>query len=154
MLRYSILFLLLVSCGARKVDIVKNDTKITIDSSSVVKKEEVVTTQNNVIVNTDTDEMEITPIDSTKPVIIGEKKYFNAKIRYKKTKASIVDTTKKEEVKKEVQEVKVVKDKKEKVFNKKIDKKESYSSYWGWLLIILLIILFFYARKRLQNLLP
>ena len=154
MLRYSILFLLLASCGARKVDIAKNDTKITIDSISVVKKEEVVTTQNNVIVNTDTDEMEITPIDSTKPVIIGEKKYFNAKIRYKKTKASIVDTTKKEEVKKEVQEVKVVKDKKEKVFNKKIDKKESYASYWGWLLIILLIILFFYARKRLQNLLP
>lgn len=151
MLRYSFIFLfvLLASCGARKVDIVKNDTKITIDSSSVVKKEDIVTTQNNVVLNTDTDEMEITPIDSTKPVIIGEKKYFNAKIKYKKTKASIVDTTKKEEVKKEVQEVKVVKDKKEKVFNKKIDKKESYASYWGWLLIILLIILFFYARKRL-----
>lgn len=156
MLRYSILFLFvfLASCGSRKVTVEKTDTVVKVDSTSAIKKDEVVVTQNNIVVNTDTDEMEITPIDSTKPVIIGEKKYFNAKIRYKKTKASVVDTTKKEEVKKEVQEVKVVKDKKEKVFKKHIDKKESRSVYWWWLLIILLALLFFYARKRLQNLLP
>lgn len=156
MLRYSILFLFvfLASCGSRKVTVEKTDTVVKVDSTSTIKKDEVVVTQNNIVVNTDTDEMEITPIDSTKPVIIGEKKYFNAKIRYKKTKASIVDTTKKEEVKKEVQEVKVVKDKKEKVFKKNIDKKESRSVYWWWLLIILLALLFFYARKRLQDLLP
>lgn len=156
MLRYSILFLFvfLASCGSRKVTVEKTDTVVKVDSTSTIKKDEVVVTQNNIVVNTDTDEMEITPIDSTKPVIIGEKKYFNAKIRYKKTKASVVDTTKKEEVKKEVQEVKVVKDKKEKVFKKNIDKKESRSVYWWWLLIILLALLFFYARKRLQNLLP
>ena len=156
MLRYSVLFLfiLLSSCGARKVAIEKTDTIVKLDSTSTIKKEEVVVTQNNIVVNTDTDEVEITPIDSTKPVIIGEKKYLNAKIRYKKTKASVVDATKKEEVKNEVQEVKVVKDKKEKIFNKKIDKKESLAVFWWWLLIILLLILFFYARRRLINLLP
>ena len=156
MLRYSFIFLfiLLASCGARKVDVQKTDTVVKVDSTSTIKKEEVIVTQNNVIVNTDTDEMEITPIDSTKPVIIGEKKYFNAKIRYKKTKVAVVDTTKKQEIKKESQEVKLVKDKREKVFNKNVDKKESLTVFLGWLLIILLVALFFYARRRLINLLP
>lgn len=156
MLKYSFIFLfvLLSSCGARKVAIEKTDTVVKIDSISTIKKEEVIVTQNNVIVNTDTDEMEITPIDSTKPVIIGEKKYFNAKIRYKKTKVAVVDTTKKQEIKKESQEVKLVKDKREKVFNKNVDKKESLTVFWWWLLIILLVALFFYARRRLINLLP
>lgn len=156
MLRYSFIFLfvLLASCGARKVDVQKTDTVVKVDSTSVIKKDEVVVTQNNVSINTDIDECEITPIDSTKPVIIGDKKYFNAKIKYKKTKTTSVDTTKKQEVRKEVQEVKLNKDKKEKIFNKKIDKPKAVSSFWGWLLVILLVVLFFYSYKRLQNLLP
>lgn len=156
MLKYSFIFLfaLLASCGARKVDVKKTDTIVKIDSTSNIKKDEVVVTQNNISINTDTDEMEITPIDSTKPVVIGEKKYFNAKIRYKKTKVKLIDTTKKSEVKKEVQEVKVIKNKKEKVFKKDVDKKESLTVFWWWLLIILLVILFFYARNRLLKILP
>jgi hypothetical protein len=156
MLKYSFIFLfaLLASCGARKVDVQKTDTVVKIDSTSTIKKDEVVVTQNNISINTDTDEMEITPIDSTKPVVIGEKKYFNAKIRYKKTKVKLIDTTKKSEVKKEVQEVKVIKNKKEKVFKKDVDKKESLTVFWWWLLIILLVILFFYARNRLLKILP
>lgn len=153
MLKYSFifLFLLLASCGARKVDVQKTDTIVKVDSTSTIKKEEVVVTQNNISINTDTDEMEITPIDSTKPVVIGEKKYFNAKIRYKKTKSLLVDTTKKSEVKKEAQEVKVVKNKKEKVFKKNIDKKESLTVFWWWLLIILLAILIFYTYRKLNK---
>ena len=59
MLKYSFIFLfvLLSSCGARKVAIEKTDTVVKIDSISTIKKEEVIVTQNNVIVNTDTDEM-------------------------------------------------------------------------------------------------
>jgi hypothetical protein len=155
MLRYSFIFLfvLLASCGARKVDVQKTDSVVKVDSTSTIKKEEVVVTQNNISINTDTDEMEITPIDSTKPVVIGEKKYFNAKIRYKKTKVAVVDATKKQEVKKESQEVKVVKDKKEKVFKKHIDKKESHTVFWWWLLIILLVLLFFYTYRKLNKIL-
>lgn len=153
MLRYSLILLiaLLTSCGARKVSVQKTDTIVKTDSSSVVKKEESVVTQNNIVVNTDTDEIEITPIDSTKPVIIGDKKYFNAKIRHKKVKTSVVDTTKKEEEKKEVQEVKVVKEKKEKGFNKKVDKKESFIASWWWLLILLLVLVFFYSYIKLKK---
>ena len=153
MLRYSFIFLfvLLASCGARKVDVQKTDTVVKVDSTSTIKKEEVVVTQNNISINTDTDEVEITPIDSTKPIIIGDKKYFNAKIKTKKTKSSVVDTTKKEEVKKESQEVKLIEDKKEEGFKRKVDKKESYVVFWGWLLIILLVLLFFYALRKLNK---
>lgn len=153
MLKYSsiLIIFLLVSCGSRKVDVQKTDTVVKTDSISVVKKEEVVVTQNNVFVNTDTDEMEITPIDSTKPFMVGEKKYYNAKIRYKKTKVILVDTTKVLESKKESQIVRTIKDKKEKVFKKNIDKKESHSIYWWWLLIILLVIFIFYVYRKLNK---
>lgn len=120
MLKYSFifLFLLLSSCGARKVDVQKTDTVVKIDSTSTIKKEEVVLTQNNVSINTDTDEMEICPVSDTIPMVVNGVTYKNAKIKYKKTKISVVDTTKKQEVRKESQEVKVIKDKKEKVFKR------------------------------------
>lgn len=156
MLKYSFifLFLILASCGARKVDVQKTDTIVKVDSTSTIKKEEVVVTQNNISINTDTDEMEICPISDTIPMVVNGITYKNAKIKYKKTKTSVVDTTKKQEIKKESQEVKLVKDKREKVFNKNVDKKESFTVFWWWLLIILLVALFFYARRRLINLLP
>lgn len=153
MLKYSFifLFLLLASCGARKVDVQKANTEVKVDSTSIFKKEEVATTQNHIIINTETDEIEITPIDFTKPVIVGEKKYFNAKIKYKKTKVAVVDTTKKEQVSKKSQEVKLVKNKKEKIFKKNTDKKESYAVFLWGVLIILLVLLFFYAYKKLNR---
>lgn len=153
MLRYKgiFLFILLSSCGARKVDVQKTDTVVKIDSTSTIKKEEVVLTQNNVSINTDTDEMEICPISDTIPMVVNGIAYKNAKIKYKKTKIAIVDTTKKQEVRKESQEVKVIKDKKEKVFKKNIDKKESLTVFWWWLLILLLVALFFYTYRKLNK---
>ena len=150
------LFLLLVlsSCGSRKVAVEKTESNLKVDSTSTIVKNEVITTNNDIRVNTDTEECEITPIDSTKPVIIGDKKYFNAKIKIKKTKTAAIDTTKKVEKKEEVQQVKVFKDKKEKAFKKQVDRKESHTIYWWWLLILLLVALFFYARNRLLKMLP
>jgi ATP-dependent Zn protease len=153
MLRYSFifLFLFLASCGSRKVAVDKTDAIVKVDSSSNIVKNEVVATNNNITTDICTDEFEVTPIDSTKPVIIGNKKYFNAKIKYKKTKSKTVDTTKKVEKKEEVQQVKVVKDKKEKVYKKQVDRKESHAIYWWWLLILFLVALFFYARRKLMK---
>lgn len=156
MLKYKIIFLfiLLSSCGARKVAVDKVDITTKIDSSSVVEKQEVVVTQNNINITTDTDEVEICPLSDTIPMIVNGITYKGARIKYKKTKTILVDTTKKSEAKKEVQKVKVVKDKKEKVFVKKIDKKESYSIYLWWLLIIFLVGLFFYVKNKLPKILP
>ena len=152
--KFIFLFLILASCGSRRVAIDKIDTVVKVDSTSTIKKDEVVVTQNNVSINTDTDEMEICPISDTIPMVVNGITYKNAKIKYKKTKTAIVDTTKKQEVRKESQEVKVVKDKREKTFKKNVDKKESHSVYWWWLLILLLVALFFYARNRLLKMLP
>lgn len=150
MLRYSFifLFLLLTSCASRKVAVVKNDTKITIDSNSVVKKDEVITTQNNVTLNTDIDEMEICPLSDSIPMVVNGIAYKNAKLKYKKTKVALIDTTKKEEIKKESKKVNVVTNKREKTLEKKIDKK---ANNWWWIWILLLAVLIYYAYKKVNK---
>lgn len=153
MLRYSFIFFvfILTSCGARKVSIDKTDTIVKVDSTSSTKKEQVITTENNVVINNDIEECEITPIDTTKPVVIGDKKYFNAKIKIKKTKYSKTDATKKTEQKKEVQQVKVFKNSNKKTYNKESDKKESRLFYWPWILILILLALYFYVRREIKK---
>lgn len=150
MLKYSFIFLfvLLTSCAARKVDIQKVDTVTKVDSTSVVKKEEVVVTQNNVSVNTDIDEVEVCPLIDTIPMVVNGVTYKNVKLKYKKTKIALVDTTKKEEVKKEDKVVKVVKNKRERILEKKIDKK---TNNWWWLWILLLIALGYYTYKKINR---
>lgn len=153
MLRYKVIFLfiLLSSCGARKVDVQKTDTVVKIDSTSTIKKEEAIVTQNNVVFNTATDEFEICPLSDSLPMVVNGITYKGAKIRYKKSKTTLVDTTKKEEIRKESQDVKVVKEKQEKVFKKNVDRKESIAIVWWWLLIILLVVLFLYTYKKLNK---
>jgi len=138
---------MLLSCGARKVDIDKKDITTKADSTSVVKKDETTVTNNNIVVDTNVDEVEVTPIDTTKPVIIGDKKYYNAKIRYKKTKTKVVDTTKSVSKIKETNDVRVVKNKREKVLDKKVDKKFDYSIFF-WLIIFLIIL---YVSRRVTR---
>jgi hypothetical protein len=138
---------MLVSCGARKVDIDKKDITTKADSTSVVKKDETTVTNNNIVVDTNVDEVEVTPIDTTKPVIIGDKKYYNAKIRYKKTKTKVIDTTKSVSKIKETNDVRVVKNKREKVLDKKVDKKFDYSIFF-WLIIFLIIL---YVSRRVTR---
>ncbi len=147
MLKYSLIFFMLVSCGARKVDIDKKDITTKADSTSVVKKDETTVTNNNIVVDTNVDEVEVTPIDTTKPVIIGDKKYYNAKIRYKKTKTKVIDTTKSVSKIKETNDVRVVKNKREKVLDKKVDKKFDYSIFF-WLIIFLIIL---YVSRRVTR---
>lgn len=150
MFRYSLIFLfvLLASCGARKVDVQKVDIVTKVDSTSVVKKEEAIVTQNNVTVNTDIDEVEICPLSDSIPMVVNGVTYKNAKLKYKKTKVALVDTTKKEEVKKESKEVKVVATKRERTLEKKIDKK---ANNWWWIWILLLAILVYYAYKKINR---
>lgn len=145
---------LLMSCGSRKVNVDKVDLVLKTDSISVVKQEVIATKDNHISIVTDTDEVEIIPIDTTKHIEVDGKKYHNVKIRYKKTKKVLVDTTKTKVSKNNSQIVKTTKDKKEKTFKKDIDKKESHTIYWWWLLIIVLVVVFFYAKNKLNKMLP
>lgn len=153
MKKYILIFfvLLLSSCAARKVNVDKVNTVVKVDSTSVVKQEVVTTQDNHVSIVTDTDELEIIPIDTTKCIEVDGKKYHNVKLRYKKTKKVLVDTTKIKVAEKASIEVKVKKDTSVKSFKKDIDKKANYTIYLWWLLILLLIVLGFYTYKKINR---
>jgi hypothetical protein len=150
-LKYSFIFfvLLFASCGARKVDVQKTETVVKVDSVSTLKKEETTITQNNISINTDIDEIEIIPIDPDKPIFIGEKKFFNAKIKSRKTKKQVVDTTKKENTAKKTKEVALKKKENEEEFKKKVDKKESFLPFLWWILILIAVV--FLGKKALKK---
>ena len=135
----------LISCAARKVDTNKTNVVSKVDSTSVIK-EEVTTEKNNyIVVTTDKDEVEITPIDSAKPIIINDKAYFNAVLRYKKTKVVLVDTSKIKVSKNALKSVTVKKTTNSKTFVKAIDKK---SNYFWWIIIIIATALGIYTYKK------
>jgi hypothetical protein len=114
----------------------------------VERKDSVVVQQNAIIVKEDTDEVEIVPIDTAKPLIIDGKQYFNATVRLKKTRRHVVDTSKVTVSKSEEKKVSVKKEVKEKIFEKKVDKK---ASYFGFLWLLLVLVALWFARKYLPK---
>ena len=144
-------FLILTSCGARKVNIDKVDSVVKTDSVVVTKQELVVTQDNNVSVVTDTDELEISPVSDTIPMVVNGITYKNVKLRYKKTKKVLVDETKIKVSEKVLIKANVKKAVEIKTFKKDIDKKANYTIYFWWLLILLLIVLGFYTYKKINR---
>lgn len=138
MAKHLILLLLsfsLFSCASRKVAINKTQVETHTDSTVVEKKDSVSVQQNAISIKENVDEVEIVPIDSTQPIIIGDKKYYNAILRIKKTRRHVVDTSKITVSQSYDKKVSVKKDLKSKVFDKKVDKKPNY-----WVLLWLLFI--------------
>lgn len=139
---------LLFSCAARKVAVSKTQTEIRTDSVVVEKKDSVSVKQNAIVITDSSVEVEVTPIDTAKPVIIGETKYYNAKVKIRKNKIKLVDTSKIVVTQSAQKQTSVVKDVKEKTFQKKVDKKTNYVAIL-WLLLIL--VLLWFARKYLPK---
>jgi len=89
-----LLSLLLISCGSRKVNksVIENkeETKTEV---AVVDKTETKTNTEIATVSIDTSqtsEIEITPVDNSKPINVNGKSYFNAKITLKNKKSGVV----------------------------------------------------------------
>jgi len=147
---YILAFLLLISCGARKVT--KTETsettkeKTTIDSTS--KTNTII--QNNIL----TDECIIEPIDTNKVIEITDTfgkvtKYKNARLRHKKVNDNSIiniDNTMSKNVLKTSDKVIEVK-------TKEVDKKQFSIStmllqlWWLWLLIIIAFLVY----KKYKN---
>ena len=136
-----LLSFLLLSCASRKVAVTKTEVETHIDSTVVEKKDSVSVQQNAISIKEDIHEVEIVPIDTTKPLVIDGKEYFNATVRLKKTRRHVVDTSKLTVSKSVENTVSVKKDVKEKLFEKKIDKKANYFVFL-WVALFLLALWF------------
>lgn len=138
----------LFSCAARKVAVTKTQTQTYTDSVAVEKKDSVSVKQNAIVITDSSEEIEVTPIDTAKPIIIGETKYYNAKVKVKKVRTRLVDSSTIVVSKSTENQVAVKKEVKAKTFDKKVEKK---ASYFGFLWLILVLVALWFARKYLPK---
>jgi cobalamin biosynthesis Mg chelatase CobN len=141
---YFLSALILVSCGARKVE--KSETEVKTEVTTTVKdtSSKVSETKKREQLFSFTDELEITPIDTTKSIEVvdsnGNKQtYFNAKIKRKQTQVNkSVDTEKKvAENASKVGETKA----KQTVKQQTKETEKTPVSFWNYLWIVLLLLL-------------
>lgn len=143
-MRYLLLLLLITSCASRKVAVVKEESKITIDSTAIVKTDSVATINNNIKTAESLEEFEICPISDSIPMIINGISYKNAVIRYKKSNKTSVDTSNKIVSKNTTKSIRLKKNKTNKLKNKVVDKKINYL----WLLLIPIGMVIYREVKR------
>ena len=141
------LLLLITSCASRKVAILKEDTKITIDSTSVVRIDSTSNVNNNVYISENTEEFEIKPLDTTKAFIYNGKSYFNAVLKHKKSNKVLVDTSKKIVSKNVLKQVSKTKTETKNIKVKSVDKKVNNFVY----LWLLLIPIGMYIYRQIKN---
>ena len=136
--------IVLTSCGSRKVQ--KSETKETEQTEIKTEaKTETNLTDNTKIVDTSSsDEIEISPVSDTIPMVVNGITYKNAKIRRKKTKNNItINKDVKVQHKAQKSELKTVK--RDLIIERKvIDRKQSF---W-WLLWFLLLIPAYYLWRK------
>jgi hypothetical protein len=134
------LSLLVFSCSTKKVAISKSVVDTRTDSVVVQKKDSVVFQQNAISIKEDINEIEIVPIDSTKPVVIEGREYFNATVKIKKNKREVVDTTKTSVAVIDYKQSEVTKEETKQDYEKSVDKKPSVMNM-AWLLLIPVVII-------------
>ena len=142
-----ILFLLITSCASRKVDIHKEEIKTKTDSSSVVRIDSTSTTNNNIKIVENNEELEIKPLVDSLPIVINGKSYFNAILSYKKHNKVLVDTSKKIVSKNVLKQVSKTKEETKNIKEKKVDKKVNNFVY----LWLLLIPIGMYIYRQIKN---
>ncbi len=142
------LSLILFSCSAKKVAISKSLVETRTDSVVVEKKDSIAFKQNAISIKEYIDEIEIVPIDTTKPIVIGGKEYFNAAVKIKKTKFEIVDSTKIAVAVSDYKQTELSKEEDKETYDKSVEKKPSLMNM-AWLLLIPIVILsirFFFKK--------
>lgn len=89
-----LLIIILSSCGTRKVkkSDVKEETKT---EQSTTKANDIESkTETNTVINDESNDVEITPIDTSKAIIINGKTYKNAKVKFVNRKSQTAITKK------------------------------------------------------------
>lgn len=143
-----LLIIFFYSCSTKKVITSKDIIETKVDSSYKEKKDSVSVIQNSIEINEKIFEIQVEPIDVSKPIIIDGIKYENASLKIKKSDKSIVDSTKTIVIESSEENVKLEKE----VSIEKIDssiKKKSNNSVYFWLLLLLFILMVAYKLRRL-----
>ena len=154
-----ILALLLTGCGSRKVAI--NNTEIKKDSIAIteVKVEEEIKVEieekTNVFVFDEAEEIEISPIDTSKVMYVDGKIYENVVIRAKKNKSGILHTNsikasqtqRIDSLSKSI----VVEKERTNIKTKDIDKKAAIDLHIMWWIIFIVIIFFIFRLAKAFN---
>jgi len=143
------------SCASRKVIVDKTDikkdsiveTKVSLISQEIGKKSD----STSIVITNQNDELTITPIDTSKEIIVNGVSYKNVILNVKKNKTNVSYSNKNKasytKSKDSTSTNKVVKTEVTKIKEKKIDKKQNY---WVLILpILLLIILYLLWQNRI-----
>jgi len=145
-----ILSVFATSCSTRKVSRTETKEKETVEVKSVDSSKIVTVTDTNtkIVDNTETNEIEVTPIDNTKPMVVNGKSYSNGILKIKATKVNkVVDLSQK------VSQIeqKAVKNESKLVREKTVKDKDikRTSTSWWWLLLLLIIPAYIFYRKYL-----
>jgi hypothetical protein len=149
-----VLLIVLTSCSSRKVTVDKTETKkdTVIETKVIVSKTENITKKDSTSItkNTDDSEITITPIDTSKAIVINGKSYKNVILSIKKKKSNTLYTNNKKELStKNIDStansnIKI----KEQTNNrsKKVDAEKIGIQYF-WILLILIIIIVWLSRR-------
>jgi hypothetical protein len=156
-----LLLLLFTSCASRKVNVETTEIKkdSTVENKSIVKTLEIKqkTDSTNITINADSSEIVITPIDSSKTIIVDGKTYRNIVLRIKKNKTNTSYRNNKSESNiKHIDSITTTKTSiKESVVNKtkNIEKETNYWILLYWLILILILYLLWQNKQRLFNVL-
>ena len=136
--------LIIMSCGSRKVNKSQTKEQEQKTEKSTLEIETRVTDNTKIIDTSTSDEIEISPVSDTLPMVVNGITYKNVKIRRKKSKNNI-SVAKDVKVQQNVQksDLKAVKTNKV-VEIKQIERKQSF---W-WLLWFLLLIPIYYLWRK------
>lgn len=143
LIAYILMASMIMSCGARKVVL----EKVKIDSTSQVKTKVIIKEFVDVDIKVDvvTEEFVITPVDTTRAIVVDGKRYENAILSYRKIK----DNTKRSE-KKNVSNIGYKEEEVKKVSyeKKKIVERKSSFQLWVLILVVLAYVLWTYVVKK------
>jgi uncharacterized protein YcfL len=129
-MRYLLIALLLVGCGARKVEKTKEET--------TVKTETTITDNTIEEYNSETEEVTITPIDTSRVFYVNNKPYKNVVLRLKKTKDNKI-------VVKDIR-VSQIEDKHVIKEVKQVERKQRHTCWIFFLFVIALYLLYKYYK--------
>lgn len=135
---------LLIGCASRKVN--KSEVKEEVKTEQTVKEE--VRTESNtnttIVDTSETTEIEIVPIDITKPIEVNGKRYVNARLKLSKKKNAITTNSYEKVSQIAKKEGKTKYNKVVEVKQKQTEAKTPFN--WWWIILVVGVAIFIYRK--------